>query len=427
MNSRSEVGACQDCIPLIVFPFSGASLPVTPFSFIFSICRLKQISLIQITCRGQSCKFISRFLFLHDGPINRFSLSTSYLQSSPDVDQWLPFLSRKDVKELVLQLGEGECFRAPSFLSGTIADVAVFVQVAGGDGTAGWLLGVVSDLKLSHPPPIATVPLGTGNNLPFAFGWGKKNPGTNRESVLKFLEQVIEGKEMEIDSIDTIRSNALVSKHLEIGRGHARSDRTEHTSASADIIQSKKVKLKVFDKISRSFCSGEDILLLHHLVVSLPNRFTGSVVAAASHSFDTAKNCSENSCLIDIPSAISSPHDPTIDGFVSSTIPPSPVAHHPTINSSMVPFSLAANRQPLPYDLPFPQLQCSEARTIEFIMVGTTKGCFVVAIQPRSNLEFWVHEPLTANDFASPPLLLPPSLLHPFGKMSLQSWNPYIS
>ena len=44
-------------------------------------------------------------------------------------------------------------------------------QVAGGDGTAGWILGVVCDLKLPHPPPVATVPLGTGNNLPFAFGW----------------------------------------------------------------------------------------------------------------------------------------------------------------------------------------------------------------------------------------------------------------
>ncbi|PWA98223.1 diacylglycerol kinase 5 [Artemisia annua] len=72
--------------------------------------------------------------------------------------------------------------------------------VAGGDGTAGWLLGVVSDLKLSHPPPIATVPFGTGNNLPFAFGWGKKNPGTDRESVLNFLKQVLEGKEMAVDS-----------------------------------------------------------------------------------------------------------------------------------------------------------------------------------------------------------------------------------
>ncbi|MBA0563147.1 hypothetical protein Golob_008146 [Gossypium lobatum] len=109
------------------------------------------------------------------------------------------------------------------------------IIVAGGDGTAGWLLGVVCDLKLSHPPPIATVPLGTGNNLPFAFGWealigseafeyfisqfclfltfqygfeasslpgkfGKKNPETDRNSVLSFLEQVMKSKEMKIDN-----------------------------------------------------------------------------------------------------------------------------------------------------------------------------------------------------------------------------------
>ncbi|KAG5545451.1 hypothetical protein RHGRI_017815 [Rhododendron griersonianum] len=91
------------------------------------------------------------------------------------------------------------------------------IIVAGGDGTAGWLLGVVSDLKLSPPPPIATVPLGTGNNLPFSFGWapyhltltlqlqlmlflGKKNPGTDRHAVESFLHQVTQAKEMKIDS-----------------------------------------------------------------------------------------------------------------------------------------------------------------------------------------------------------------------------------
>uniref|UniRef100_A0A453SIV6 DAGKc domain-containing protein n=1 Tax=Aegilops tauschii subsp. strangulata TaxID=200361 RepID=A0A453SIV6_AEGTS len=71
--------------------------------------------------------------------------------------------------------------------------------VAGGDGTASWLLGVVSDLKLSHPPPIATVPLGTGNNLPFSFGWGKKNPSTDQEAVKLFLGLVKHAKEIKID------------------------------------------------------------------------------------------------------------------------------------------------------------------------------------------------------------------------------------
>ncbi|CAA6658401.1 unnamed protein product [Spirodela intermedia] len=66
--------------------------------------------------------------------------------------------------------------------------------VGGGDGTAGWLLGVVCDLKLPHPPPIATVPLGTGNNLPFSFGW------VGIVALNIFLMQVKEAREMKIDS-----------------------------------------------------------------------------------------------------------------------------------------------------------------------------------------------------------------------------------
>ncbi|KAI4321895.1 hypothetical protein MLD38_035222 [Melastoma candidum] len=79
-------------------------------------------------------------------------------------------------------------------------DKRLRIIVAGGDGTASWLLGVISDLKLPRPPPVATVPLGTGNNLPFSFGWGKKNPGTDLESVRSFLRQVSTATEMKIDS-----------------------------------------------------------------------------------------------------------------------------------------------------------------------------------------------------------------------------------
>ncbi|CAN0876706.1 F-box/FBD/LRR-repeat protein At1g13570 [Linum grandiflorum] len=60
--------------------------------------------------------FITRTLFLHQGPIHKFQLSTSYLQCCPDLDQWLLFLSRTDIKELIVELGECEWFRIPSSL-----------------------------------------------------------------------------------------------------------------------------------------------------------------------------------------------------------------------------------------------------------------------------------------------------------------------
>ncbi|KAG5051623.1 hypothetical protein AAZX31_02G120300 [Glycine max] len=61
-------------------------------------------------------KFITRVLFLHQGPIHKFQITNSKLQSCPEIDQWILFLSRNDIKELVMELGEGEFFRIPSNL-----------------------------------------------------------------------------------------------------------------------------------------------------------------------------------------------------------------------------------------------------------------------------------------------------------------------
>ncbi|QCD89913.1 hypothetical protein DEO72_LG4g865 [Vigna unguiculata] len=61
-------------------------------------------------------KFITRVLFLHQGPIHKFQITNSKLQSCPEIDQWILFLSRNDIKELVMELGEGEFFRIPSSL-----------------------------------------------------------------------------------------------------------------------------------------------------------------------------------------------------------------------------------------------------------------------------------------------------------------------
>ncbi|KAG5572095.1 hypothetical protein H5410_061861 [Solanum commersonii] len=45
------------------------------------------------------------------------------------------------------------------------------IIVAGVDGTASWLLGVVCDLTLSQQPPIATIPLETVKENMFLENW----------------------------------------------------------------------------------------------------------------------------------------------------------------------------------------------------------------------------------------------------------------
>lgn len=48
--------------------------------------------------------FMLGCLFLHDGPINKFRLSTPCMDKYPEMDQCLLFLSRKNIKELVLEI-----------------------------------------------------------------------------------------------------------------------------------------------------------------------------------------------------------------------------------------------------------------------------------------------------------------------------------
>lgn len=92
------------------------------------------------------------------------------------------------------------------------------ILACGGDGTIGWIMNEIDKISFKHQkPPIAILPLGTGNDLSRSLCWGR---GYDGESLSLVLNNVSVADEVHLDRWKigmTHKDDTIMNNYMSIG------------------------------------------------------------------------------------------------------------------------------------------------------------------------------------------------------------------
>ena len=148
-------------------------------------------------------------------------------QGEATLVQLRSLLSPQQVIDLSQGYGEQalQCFRSVGRFR---------ILVCGGDGTVGWVLALLDSAGLEYTPPVAILPLGTGNDLARALGWGGSHPG---RGFISLLEDVDTAQVALLDRWQVGFTDARVPKSLTESRLSASGSASASAPARTVIMQ----------------------------------------------------------------------------------------------------------------------------------------------------------------------------------------------
>ncbi|KAK7291904.1 hypothetical protein RIF29_07446 [Crotalaria pallida] len=156
------------------------------------------------------------------------------------------------------------------------------VMVAGGDGTVGWVLGCLTELRTlgrEPVPPVGVIPLGTGNDLSRSFHWGGSFPYAWKSAIKKTLSKACTGP---VQRLDSWRVSVLMPEGTHVDPPHSLKLTEEFTLDQGLEPEGELAeKVKSYEGVFYNYFSiGMDAQVaygFHHLRNEKPNLASGPI------------------------------------------------------------------------------------------------------------------------------------------------------